>query len=88
MRTQKVWGVGRRISAKLQADAITTAWQLANTNTKTIRQRYGVILERTVRELTGEPCIELQEAEPDHQAICTSRMFDDRSNYEIPRIHS
>ncbi|SHN20869.1 DNA polymerase V [Pseudomonas asturiensis] len=36
------------------------------------------MLERTVRELTGEPCIDLQEAELDRQAICTSRMFGER----------
>lgn len=78
MPTQEVWGVGRRISAHLESEGITNAWQLANTNAKTIRQRYGVVLERTVRELTGEPCIELQEAEPDRQAICTSRMFGER----------
>lgn len=78
MPTQEVWGVGRRISVRLEADGVTTAWQLANTNPKTIRQRYGVVLERIVRELIGEPCIELQEAEPDRQAICTSRMFGER----------
>ena len=67
--------MGRRISVGLEADGVTIAWQLANTDSKTIRQRYGVVLERTARELTGEPCIDLQEAEPDRQAICTSRMF-------------
>lgn len=36
------------------------------------------MLKRTVRELTSEPCIELQEAERDRQAICTSRMFGER----------
>ncbi|RMU79570.1 putative DNA repair protein ruvB [Pseudomonas savastanoi pv. glycinea] len=69
MPTQEVWGVGRRISMKLEADGVMTAWQLANADPKTIRQRYDVVLERTVRELTGEPCIELQEAEPDRQDL-------------------
>ncbi|KPC28045.1 putative DNA repair protein ruvB [Pseudomonas savastanoi pv. glycinea] len=54
---------------KLEADGVMTAWQLANADPKTIRQRYDVVLERTVRELTGEPCIELQEAEPDRQDL-------------------
>jgi DNA polymerase V len=78
MPTQEIWGVGRRISARLEANGITSGWELANTNAKTIRQRYGVVLERTVRELKGEASIELQEAEPDRQAICTSRMFGER----------
>ncbi|EPN62840.1 putative DNA repair protein ruvB [Pseudomonas syringae pv. actinidiae ICMP 19079] len=32
MPTQEVWGVGRRISVRLEADGVTTAWQLANTD--------------------------------------------------------
>lgn len=75
MPTNDVWGIGRRLTEHLNSDGITTAWQLANVDPKTIRQRYGVTVERTVRELRGEACIELQEAEPDRQAICTSRMF-------------
>ncbi|WP_244650777.1 MULTISPECIES: Y-family DNA polymerase [unclassified Pseudomonas] len=50
--TQETWGVGRRISMTLGADGVTTAWQPPDTDPKTIRQRYGVVLERT-----GEPCM-------------------------------
>ncbi|MBB4867138.1 DNA polymerase V [Pseudomonas nitritireducens] len=73
-----VWGVGRRLTEQLGAEGITTAWQLAQCDAKSIRRRYSVVLERTVRELQGEPCIEIQENEPDKQVICTSRMFGER----------
>lgn len=78
MPTSDVWGVGRRLTEHLRAEGVSTAWQLSQIDPKTIRQRYGVVLERTVRELRGEACIELQEAEPDKQNICTSRMFGKR----------
>ncbi|MBM5458816.1 Y-family DNA polymerase [Pseudomonas sp. P66] len=78
MPCNEIWGVGRRLTEHLKSEGVTTAWHLASLDPKTVRQRYGVVLERTVRELRGEACIELQEAEPDRQAICTSRMFGSR----------
>lgn len=78
MPCQEVWGVGRRLTEHLASDGISTAWQLANANSTIIRRKYGVVLERTVRELQGQSCLDLQEAEPDRQTICTSRMFGSR----------
>lgn len=78
MPCKDVWGVGRRLTDHLGSDGITTAWQLANAHPESIRRRYGVVLERTVRELQGQSCLDLQEAEPDRQTICTSRMFGSR----------
>ena len=53
----EVWGVGRRLTEKLNALGINTALQLAQANTAFIRKNFSVILERTVRELNGESCI-------------------------------
>ncbi len=58
----EVWGVGRRLTEKLNALGINTALQLAQANTAFIRKNFSVILERTVRELNGESCISLEEA--------------------------
>ncbi|EMZ78454.1 impB/mucB/samB family protein [Escherichia coli 2722950] len=55
----EVWGVGRRLTEKLNALGINTALQLAQANTAFIRKNFSVILERTVRELNGESCISL-----------------------------
>lgn len=38
--------------------------QLARANPVFIRKNFNVVLERTVRELTGESCISLEEAPP------------------------
>ncbi|WP_210484103.1 translesion error-prone DNA polymerase V subunit UmuC [Pantoea ananatis] len=75
---EDVWGVGRRISKKLNAMGITTAKDLADQSTYIIRKHFNVVLERTVRELCGEPCLELEEFAPTKQQIVCSRSFGSR----------
>ncbi|WP_431295625.1 Y-family DNA polymerase [Rahnella sp. PAMC 25559] len=82
----EVWGVGRRISKKLNDMGIKTALQLADTPTSLIRKHFNIVLERTVRELRGEPCLELEEFAPTKQQIVCSRSFGDRvSEYDLMR---
>ena len=81
-----VWGVGRRISKKLNDLGIKTALQLADTPTPLIRKHFNIVLERTVRELRGELCLELEEFAPTKQQIVCSRSFGDRvSEYDLMR---
>ena len=70
-----VWGVGRRLSKRLNALGITTALDLANASLRAIRDQFSVVLERTVRELNGESCIELEEIPPTKKQIVCSRSF-------------
>lgn len=70
-----VWGVGRRLSTRLNALGITTALDLANASPRAIRDQFSVVLERTVRELNGESCIELEEITPTKKQIVCSRSF-------------
>ncbi|WP_058910092.1 translesion error-prone DNA polymerase V subunit UmuC [Entomohabitans teleogrylli] len=74
----EVWGVGRRISKKLNLMGIETALQLAESSTWVIRKHFNVVLERTVRELRGEPCLGLEEFAPTKQQIISSRSFSHR----------
>ncbi|HBS1484082.1 Y-family DNA polymerase [Klebsiella pneumoniae] len=74
----EVWGVGRRISKKLEAMDIKTVLQLADTDIRFIRKHFNVVLERTVRELRGEPCLGLEEFAPVKQEIVCSRSFGGR----------
>jgi len=71
----EVWGVGRQITARLEAMGIKTVLQLRDANPETIRSRFSVVLERTVRELRGISCLDLQEVVPDKQQIMSSRSF-------------
>ena len=71
----EIWGVGRRISEKLLAMNIRTVEDLKTTSQKAIRDQFSVVLERTVQELNGIPCIELEEAGTPRQQIMVSRSF-------------
>ena len=83
---EEIWGVGRRISKKLNTMGITTARQLARANPAFIRKNFNVVLERTVRELNGESCISLEEAPPPKQQIVCSRSFGERiTEYDAMR---
>lgn len=71
----EVWGVGRKISARLNELGINTVRQLRQANPAQIRKSFSVVLERTVAELNDISCIELEEVAPDKQQIMVSRSF-------------
>lgn len=75
---EDVWGVGRRISAKLNAMGVNTAKDVSEQSTYIIRKHFNVVLERTVRELRGEQCLEIEEFAPNKQQIVCSRSFGSR----------
>ena len=69
---QEIWGVGRRLTEQLQAGGITTALQLKRLDAATVKRQWSVVLERTVRELNGVPCIALEDGlQPKQQIACT-----------------
>jgi DNA polymerase V len=70
-----VWGVGRKITEKLQAMGIKTVEDLRTANAERIRSLFSVVLGRTVSELNGIPCIELEDAGTPRQQIMVSRSF-------------
>lgn len=74
----EVWGIGRRISKKLETMGIRTALDLADCDIRFVRKHFSVVLERTVRELRGEPCLGLDEFAPAKQEIVCSRSFGGR----------
>jgi DNA polymerase V len=71
---EKIWGVGKRISAKLNNLKIDTAEKLRDADPKMIRMHFNVTLEKTVNELNGIPCLELETLQPRKQII-SSRSF-------------
>src|SRR5690606_35471712 len=67
-----VWGIGRRISAKIAEQGIMTALDVARMPAAKARDEWSVVLERTVRELQGVSCISLELApQPKKQIACT-----------------
>jgi len=75
MAVGEVWGIGRRITAKLQQLDIETIEDLRRTDPEYIRQQFSIVVERTVKELNGIACIELDEAGEPRQQIIVSRSF-------------
>ncbi|MBQ7189703.1 MAG: Y-family DNA polymerase [Kiritimatiellae bacterium] len=72
---EEVWGVGRRLSAKLHTHGIHTAEQLRNAPKERIRSVGGITLLRTVEELRGIPCTEEWEYVADPDSVSCSRSF-------------
>ena len=71
----EIWGVGRRITEKLLTMNIKTVEDLRTANLEMIRRQFSIVLARTVNELNGIPCIELDEAGTPRQQIMVSRSF-------------
>lgn len=70
-----VWGVGRQYTKLLYGHNIRTAYDLANANKSWIRRKMTVVGLRTVYELNGTSCIEIESVTPDKKAIVSSRSF-------------
>ncbi|MBV5295445.1 MAG: Y-family DNA polymerase [Curvibacter lanceolatus] len=71
----EVWGVGPRIEKQLREEGIATVLDLVRLDVATVRSRWGVVLERTVRELQGMPCVDLDDAPSPKKQIACTRSF-------------
>ena len=71
----EVWGVGRRIGQQLREAGITTVLALKQLNPATVKRRWSVVLERTVHELNGTACIDLEHVPAPKQQIACTRSF-------------
>ena len=79
----KVWGVGRRLNNHLSAAGINTALDLAEIDPQNIRKKFSIVLERTVRELRGQRCLNIEDGISPKKQIVVSRSFGERvSNLE------
>ncbi|WP_010303983.1 Y-family DNA polymerase [Candidatus Odyssella thessalonicensis] len=70
-----IWGIGRRIAARLKALGINTAYELKQLDPKWMRQTFTVVGERLVHELNGIPCLLLEPEAQARQSIQVSRSF-------------
>jgi len=71
----EIWGVGRKLAPKLAALGYQSALDLKQASPETLRQQFSVIMEKTIRELNGTVCIELEEISPPKKQILSSRSF-------------
>ena len=71
----EVWGVGRRLQAKLRAERIFTAKALRDAPDDVLRAVGGVTLLKTAHELRGEQCLDERDYDADPESISCSRSF-------------
>jgi len=72
---EEVWGVGRKLTKRLECHRVRTVQDLKQAHVPTLRAEFGVVMEKIQRELQEVSCIELQEIQPDRQQIIASRSF-------------
>ena len=71
----EVWGIGRQTTKRLNQLGIQTVWDLAMQPPKTIQAQFNVVVARTVMELNGTACLDLDDVAADKQQIVCSRSF-------------
>ena len=69
-----IWGVGRRLSAKLEKHGISKASQLRDMDDKTAHKFLNILGRRTILELRGNQCLE-EEAPAARKTLYNSRSF-------------
>jgi DNA polymerase V len=74
-KVEHIWGVGIKTCIKLKRAGINTALALRGVDVEWMRQCFGVTGVRTVYELRGMSCYELEEQPPTKKGITVSRMF-------------
>lgn len=76
----EVWGIGRKTEEKLLREGIENVWQFSQADVFTLRRRYGVVLERTFREIQGVSCLPVESVPKPKEQILRSRSFSHATN--------
>ncbi|MEP7472945.1 DUF4113 domain-containing protein [Acinetobacter baumannii] len=74
----EVWGVGRKYSKKLQSMGINTVLDLACAEPREMQKKFSIVMARTIYELQGISCIEIEHTPPSKKQIVASRSFGSR----------
>ena len=71
----EIWGVGRKLAPKLQALGYNTVLDLKRANAEALRQQFSVVMQKTIHELNGIVCFEMEEISSLKKQIVSSRSF-------------
>jgi len=71
----EVWGIGRRLGAQLREAGVANVLQLRALDPALARRRWSVVVERTVRELQGQPCVALDDQPGPRKEVSCTRAF-------------
>ncbi|ANF81896.1 DNA-directed DNA polymerase [Acinetobacter sp. NCu2D-2] len=71
----EVWGIGRNHHKSLNAMGIHSVLDLIEANPEAIRRKFSVVMEKTVRELQGLSCLDIEYDTPRKHQIISSRSY-------------
>ncbi len=71
----KVWGVGRKLTATFQKSGLKTAFDLAKLDPVFMRRSFSIVQERLVRELRGEQTYDVASRPEPQRSLQISRSF-------------
>lgn len=71
----EVWNVGRKLTKRLAAMGIRTVYDLAVSDQVAMHKQFSVVMARTIQELNGICCYEIEQAEQRKKQIVSSRSF-------------
>ncbi|MET1085719.1 MAG: Y-family DNA polymerase [Arthrobacter sp.] len=71
----ELWGVATRLTKRLNAIGIHSILDLSRASPVRIRDKFSVVLMRTVLELQGTPCIPMEEERVGRDQLIFSRSF-------------
>ncbi|WP_410358747.1 DNA polymerase thumb domain-containing protein, partial [Acinetobacter baumannii] len=78
IEVSEVWGVGRKYYKKLQGMGINTVLDLACAEPREMQKKFSIVMARTIYELQGISCIEIEHTPPSKKQIVASRSFGGR----------
>jgi DNA polymerase V len=70
-----IWGVGKQLSKLYIKNNIDTAYKLKNISNTWVKKSTNVLGAKTVMELRGIPCVNLETLENKRKSCCVSRSF-------------
>ncbi|MBP2376454.1 Y-family DNA polymerase [Paeniglutamicibacter psychrophenolicus] len=73
--TVEIWGIGPRLAKRLMGLGIRTMKDLRDADAVMLRNRFSIVMMRTVLELRGTPCIPLEEEYEIKDQLIFSRSF-------------
>lgn len=70
-----IWGIGAKTAAKLHERGIHSVFDLRRADAATLGRTFSVVAHKTVLELRGTSCLEVEDAPAEQQQIMCSRSF-------------
>ncbi|MEX1200615.1 MAG: DUF4113 domain-containing protein [Methylophaga sp.] len=75
--SDEIWGIGKNLSKRLRDNhGLRSVLDIKQANPDVLRRQYSVVMEKTIRELNGVACIEIEQSPAAKKQIISSRSFD------------